>query len=181
MQQLLALAPGIWRSTWAVFGWFNVAVDAWVYWLYSGLAALGCAGWLIVVLNRRFRLESGLRWTAAGLLAGWSLVVALALLRWAQINYPQGRLLFPAIAAAMALLAVGLLAWWPRVAAGYYRGNRYKHGRAGAAAPFVWIAPAMFRHHWPPKSNLSIQGKARLANMQRWSAIVRRRQQDGST
>jgi hypothetical protein len=141
--QLLALAPGIWRSTWAVFGWFNVAVDAWVYWLYSGLAALGCAGWLIVVLNPRRRLESGLRPTAAGLLAGWSLVVALALLRWAQINYPQGRLLFPAIAAAMALLAVGLLAWWPRrwrpaVTAAVATSMAV----LAAAAPFVWIAPA---------------------------------------
>ena len=158
--QLLA-APGIWRSTWAVFGWFNVAVDAWVYWLYSGLAALGCAGWLIVVLNRRFRLESGLRWTAAGLLAGWSLVVALALLRWAQINYPQGRLLFPAIAAAMALLAVGLLAWVAsRVAAGCYCGNRYKHGRAGGCRSLCVDCPAMFRRT-TGRRNQTRQSRAR--------------------
>ena len=88
----------------------------------------------------------GLRWTAAGLLAGWSLVVALALLRWAQINYPQGRLLFPAIAAAMALLAVGLLGLAARVAAGYYwQSLQWAMAVLAAAAPFVWIAPAMFR------------------------------------
>ena len=130
-------------------------------WLYSGLAALGCAGWLIVVLNRRFRLESGLRWTAAGLLAGWSLVVALALLRWAQINYPQGRLLFPAIAAAMALLAVGLLAlvprgWRPAVTAAIVGSMAV----LAAAAPFVWIAPAMFRRT-TGRRNHTCQSRAR--------------------
>ncbi len=80
---------------------------------------------------------------AAGLLAGWSAAVGVALVRWAQINYPQGRLLFPAIAAAMPLLAVGLLAWWPPawrrwVAAAVSLGLAV----LAAAVPFVWIVPA---------------------------------------
>ncbi|MFN8464753.1 MAG: glycosyltransferase family 39 protein [Caldilineaceae bacterium] len=141
---LLALAPGVWRSAWAVFGWFNVTVDEWVYWAYSLLATVGCAGW-IVVTYRHIWGQNGRKvdWVAAGLLAGWSAAVAAALVRWAQINYPQGRLLFPAIAAAMPLIAVGLLAWWPPA------WRRWVAGAVGlgmavlaAAVPFVWIMPA---------------------------------------
>lgn len=143
---LLALAPGVWRSAWAVFGWFNVTVDEWVYWAYSLLAAVGCAGWLVVAWRgRRGRLRSGdgVDWVAAGLLLVWVAAVAAALVRWAQINYPQGRLLFPAIAAAMPLLAVGLLAWWP------IRWQRWVAGTISvgmavlaAGVPFAWIMPA---------------------------------------
>jgi len=69
--------------------------------------------------------------------------VAAALVRWAQINYPQGRLLFPAMAAAMPLLAAGLLAWFP-VPWRRWATLGLGAGLAGlaAAAPFVWIAPA---------------------------------------
>ncbi len=156
--ELLALVPGVWRSTWAVFGWFNVTAHEWVYWLYSGLVLLGCAGWLVLALDRRRRQASGYHWPAAGLLAGWSLVVALALVRWAQINYPQGRLLFPAIAAAMPLLAAGLLAWWPRtwqagVAAAIGAGMTV----LAVAAPFVWIAPAYAAAAAPPADVTAVE------------------------
>ena len=82
-------------------------------------------------------------WVAVGLLAGWSAAVALALVRWAQINYPQGRLLFPAIAAAMPLVAVGLLAWWPPAWRRWVAGA-ISLGMVvlAAAVPFVWILPA---------------------------------------
>ena len=82
-------------------------------------------------------------WVAAGLLAVWTAAVAAALVRWAQINYPQGRLLFPAIAAAMPLLAVGLLAWWP-VAWQRWVTGAISLGMAVLAAvvPWVWILPA---------------------------------------
>jgi len=168
--ELLALVPGIWRSAWAVFGWFNVTVDEWVYWVYSLLVAAGCAGWIVLAWQRIRMLGGhkvrrngsrredeiftagpyaptdaviGVDWVAAGLLVGWSAAVAVALVRWAQINYPQGRLLFPAIAAAMPLIAVGLLAWWPPA------WRRWVAGVVGlgmavlaAAVPFVWIMPA---------------------------------------
>ena len=167
---LLALAPGVWRSAWAVFGWFNVTVDEWVYWVYSLLVAVGCAGWILVAWRQNWgpgghkvRRKSARReeeicfppdlvplrgrarvdWVAVGLLAGWSAAVALALVRWAQINYPQGRLLFPAIAAAMPLVAVGLLAWWPPAWRRWVAGA-ISLGMAvlAAAVPFVWILPA---------------------------------------
>ena len=196
---LLALAPGVWRSAWAVFGWFNVTVDEWVYWSYSLLAAVGCAGWIVVawrqlgmwgghkvrrntdghaaeerghkVRRNNDRREeemfpagpcaptdaaredggharhgpepTGVDWVAAGLLAGWTGAIVVALARWAQINYPQGRLLFPAIAAAMPLLAVGLLAWWPAAWQRWVTGA-ISLGMAVLAAvvPWVWILPA---------------------------------------
>ncbi len=140
--ELWALAPGVWRSTWAVFGWFNVKVDDWVYWLYSLLTLAGLGGWLVVALRRERRQAGQLSWLTAALALLWSFAVGLALVRWAQINYPQGRLLFPALAAAMPLLAVGLLAWWPlawqtAVAASGALGMAI----LAAAVPFLWIAP----------------------------------------
>lgn len=116
LAELLALAPGVWRSAWAVFGWFNITAPEWVYWFYTGLAILALAGWAPLALRRLLRQnrERQVSWLAAALLAAWALAITAALVRWAQINFPQGRLLFPAIAAAMPLLAAGLLAWWPR-------------------------------------------------------------------
>jgi hypothetical protein len=49
MAELLALAPGIWRSMWAVFGWFNVLAAPWVYWLFTLLGRVvdcGVAHWM---------------------------------------------------------------------------------------------------------------------------------------
>ena len=138
--ELLALVPGVWRSAWAVFGWFNVTVDEWVYWVYSLVAVVGCAGWIVVAWQRNDREVDRV---AAALLAAWSAVVVAALARWAQINYPQGRLLFPAIAAAMPLIAVGLLAWWPLAWRRWVAGA-VSLGMAvlAAAVPFMWIMPA---------------------------------------
>ena len=140
--ELVALAPGVWRSFWAVFGWFNIVADAWVYWLYSGLALAGVLGWVWIGSVRRRAWRGSLRWVPIALLVLWTGAVAVSLVRWAQINYPQGRLLFPAIAAVMPLLAVGLLGWWPMA------WQRWVTGAIGAgmlalavSAPFVWIQP----------------------------------------
>jgi len=144
--ELLSLVPGVWRSFWAVFGWFNVVADEWVYWLYTALALAGVLGWLVIPpfhpRNRKIPFSRD----AAILLVLWSGAVGLSLVRWAQINYPQGRLLFPAIAAAMPLLALGLLAWWPpawhRWVAGVVAGGLLT---LAAIAPFAWITPAYAR------------------------------------
>jgi hypothetical protein len=141
--ELLALVPGVWRSAWAVFGWFNVTAPEWVYWLYTGLAAAALGGWAWLLLRRLPRKGWFPGSLPAALLALWSLAVTAALVRWAQINFPQGRLLFPAIAAAMPLLAVGLLAWFSarwrsRVALAVGGGMAL----LAAATPFLWIAPA---------------------------------------
>ncbi len=140
--ELMALAPGVWRSFWAVFGWFNVVADAWVYWLYSGLALAGVLGWLWIAFVRRRVWRGSLRWVPIALLVLWTGAVTISLVRWAQINYPQGRLLFPAIAAVTPLLAVGLLGWWPMAWQRWVTGVIAAGMLALAvSAPFVWIEP----------------------------------------
>ena len=52
-------------------------------------------------------------WQVAVLLL-WSVSIGLLLWRWAQMRYPQGRLLFPAISSTAVLLAWGLSNWLPR-------------------------------------------------------------------
>ena len=143
LAELLALAPGVWRSMWAVFGWFNVLAPAWFYWLYTLLALLALVGWGVGWIGRRRDLRAAVRPAALLLLAGWLTLVGLAVVRWAQISYAQGRLFFPALAALTTLLAGGLLALTPA---------RWRRGGAGvlaivlaciaAMAPFTWILPA---------------------------------------
>ncbi|MEZ4861462.1 MAG: glycosyltransferase family 39 protein [Caldilineaceae bacterium] len=109
-RELLSLAPGVWRSYWGVFGWFNVDMDSWLYALYSGLSLLAGVG-LVMSVRRWWGGVSG---AALLLLTLWILLVTTLVVRWAQINYPQGRLLFPAIGALAILLADGLLNWAPQ-------------------------------------------------------------------
>jgi len=115
-----ALAQGVWRSFWAVFGWFNVVGPTWLYAVYSTLALLGLLGLLIGPLFRRRTAWWQATITAPGfgaaivLLTVWLVVVLALVVRWTQISYPQGRLLFPAISALMILLAWGLTNWLPR-------------------------------------------------------------------
>jgi hypothetical protein len=143
MAELLALAPGIWRSMWAVFGWFNVLAAPWVYWLFTLLAVLSIVGWLIGWIGRRAQIGAAVRLAPLALLAIWLGMVGVAVARWAQISYAQGRLLFPALAALTSLMAGGLMllapARWQRGAA--WTLTLLLAGIA-AAVPFVWIAPA---------------------------------------
>jgi hypothetical protein len=143
LAELLALAPGVWWSTWAVFGWFNVLAPPWLYWFYTLLALLALAGWGAGWIGRRRDLRAAVRQAALVLLAGWLALVGLAVVRWAQISYAQGRLLFPALAALATLLAGGLLALipasWQRSAAGVLA---IVLAVIAAAAPFAWILPA---------------------------------------
>jgi hypothetical protein len=120
-----SLATGVWRSYWAVFGWFNVVTDEWIYALYTLLTLVGLAGLAAGAPLRRFYCRrasaesadcrgSGVKdpWQI-GLLLLWMAGVALLLARWAQISHPQGRLLFPAAGAIAILLAWGLANWLP--------------------------------------------------------------------
>ncbi len=52
LAEVADLSPGVWRSFWAVFGWFNILVDAWVYWVYGLLTLAGLGGWLVLLLRR---------------------------------------------------------------------------------------------------------------------------------
>ncbi|MFQ5594357.1 MAG: ArnT family glycosyltransferase [Anaerolineae bacterium] len=115
LSELMARAEGVWRSTWAVFGWFNVVADDWLYAVYAGLTLVAVVGLGFLVIRRLRRRElAGL--SALGWLALWIVVVVASLVAWSQKRYPQGRLLFPAISATSVLLAAGLthlVGWLP--------------------------------------------------------------------
>ena len=135
--ELAARAQGVWRSAWAVFGWFNVAAGEWLYTIYTALCLTGLAGLVVAWPLRRWFARpargrptrdghapedpaipagrsTGPRVLQLALLVVWVVLVVLALVSWAQMRYPQGRLLFPALSAAAALLAFGLAGWAPR-------------------------------------------------------------------
>ncbi|HEY64502.1 MAG TPA: hypothetical protein G4O02_08005 [Caldilineae bacterium] len=158
--ELLARAQGVWRSCWAVFGWFNVVADEWFYHVYTILSLLGLAGLLICPLvnppTRRLAhsltrspADSQTRKPADSptrtllLLALWLMLIVIALVQWAQMRYPQGRLLFPAISAFAVLLSAGLHIWIPRRWRGTFA-TLLISGLFGLAAfaPWRWIAPA---------------------------------------
>ncbi len=141
--EVLAMLPGIWRSTWAVFGWFNLVAGAWLYWLYGLLTLAAIAGWAIGFVAARPSMQAAIRPAPAGLVLLWCALTGVAVLRWAQMSYAQGRLLFPALAGFAVLLAGGLLAPWPEVRQRWVTGVA-AGGLAilAVVAPFLWIAPA---------------------------------------
>ncbi len=100
---------GVWRSFWGVFGWFNITLPAWLYRFYRGLTLLAGVG---LAVRFRRRTEDG-RGVQVMLLVGWTLLLLVALLHWAQMRYPQGRLLFPALTAVAVLMALGWRALLP--------------------------------------------------------------------
>ena len=163
--ELLVRGIGVWQSFWAVFGWYNVVVDPWVYQFYTWLTALGVAGLLVGTPLQRFYgrgQAAGLRSEDAQdtrqsattpprngnavnlvLLAFWLVAVLLLLVQWATMRYPQGRLLFPAISVFGILLAGGLAAWFPRHLQRWaVSGIALLLVIIAAVAPWRWIAPA---------------------------------------
>lgn len=149
--ELLARTQGVWRSAWAVFGWFNVTADPWLYSIYTILSLAGALGLIVVWPLRYWRQKRGgdgsvltpVSATQLVILVIWLLVMFAALVSWAQMRYPQGRLLFPALSAAAVLLSIGLLNWLP---------GRWRNIEAtiltvallglAAIAPVRWITPA---------------------------------------
>ena len=165
LQELLARAPGVWRSFWAVFGWFNVVVDSWLYAVYTGLTLAGLAGLLIIWPLRLWRAREGggaapptpASRAQFGVLVIWIGVIFLALLQWAQMRYPQGRLLFPALGAFAILIVFGLSNWLPRrwhgpAAAGF----------AAALLLIAFIAPRWIVAAYAPPPPVSTQPRVTL-------------------
>ncbi|MBC7227069.1 MAG: glycosyltransferase family 39 protein [Thermoflexales bacterium] len=136
----------VWMSYWAVFGWFNLAAPGWGYWVYGLLVALGAAG-LVVFIARAARRRDWGALGRVGYLALWALVVAVGLVRWTlTTGGSQGRLLYPAIGAHAALLALG----WAQLAPA--RAHQWLFPALGAAMlalalwmPFGVIRPAYAR------------------------------------
>ena len=143
--ELLQLMDGALKSFFGVFGWFNIAMEPWLYNVFFAglvLALVGLARF-VYLLARQNRWPELRR---VGLLGFWSTTFVLALIGWTQARYPQGRLLFPAMPAIAILLVLGLAQWLPR--------NARPVGVAGllaallvlsVAVPFRYIAPAYAR------------------------------------
>jgi 4-amino-4-deoxy-L-arabinose transferase-like glycosyltransferase len=95
------------RSFWGLFGGVNIAAPAAYYWVCNLTALTGAAGLLL-----RWRRNHPPGQRGIWLLAAWSLIMFVLLLRWNVIYIAfQGRLIFPALAAINVLWAVGTLAW----------------------------------------------------------------------
>jgi 4-amino-4-deoxy-L-arabinose transferase-like glycosyltransferase len=146
---LLAEFQGFRMSFWGVFGGFTIVAPDWVYAIYNGLVIAGIMGWGALVWRMRRRKSEGGGWGAGQVvmllsLALWVVVVWVSLIRWtSQTLASQGRLIFPAIAAAATLLACGLVGW----AAGRWRttiawGLGTGLFALAALLPFLVIRPA---------------------------------------
>ena len=125
---------GLRYSYWGLFGWFNIFSPAPFYLVMDVVTAAGAAG-LIIWLWQRRRQPDDL--VPVALLTLCLALFAVALVMWTrQTAATQGRLLFPANAAGMTLLALGLttlrLPSLPSVMA---------LGLVALAIPFVTIRP----------------------------------------
>jgi uncharacterized membrane protein YbhN (UPF0104 family)/4-amino-4-deoxy-L-arabinose transferase-like glycosyltransferase len=108
--ELLHLLDGALKSFFGVFGWFNIAMQPWVYTVFEMGLLIAVVGLLRLVYL--FVMQQ--RWAdliCIGLLVFWSSGFILALVGWTQARYPQGRLLFPAIPAIATLVILGLAQW----------------------------------------------------------------------
>jgi hypothetical protein len=128
--QVLQETPGMWLSSLAIFGWFNLRAPDWVYWFWGGLACLAAAGavWRAIKSYSHHspapdeeHKDSSLwirvgdvlqqRWFQPFLLALWVLVVYASLaLFMLQTEAAQGRLMFPALLPVALGMASGLTA-----------------------------------------------------------------------
>ena len=119
--QVLGESGGLWRSAFAVFGWFNLLAPAWVYAIWNGVAVLGLLGLLRTFRDWRLEIRDFFRAPLSTLhspiplfllLFGWLLAVYAGLVLF-MLRTPaaQGRLLFPAIVPLALGLAVGLHRW----------------------------------------------------------------------
>ncbi|MFQ5611359.1 MAG: ArnT family glycosyltransferase [Anaerolineae bacterium] len=113
--QLLAEAPGFFRSFWGMFGGFSVPMPSPVYWLLNLMLLIGLVGLAVAwPAGRAEALPPRLR-RAWPVLAGWIVLMITGLIQWtSRTTASQGRLLFPALAAVAALWAAGWLALVPR-------------------------------------------------------------------
>ncbi len=115
--------PGALVSWWLAFGWGNILAPDGVYLLLDGLLLIGLAGvayWFVSPRFQRHNLESRLQRWSIVLLAVWTGLIVVALLRWIQwFDAPLGRLLFPAIGAIAVLWSIG----WVALAQRFFSGR----------------------------------------------------------
>lgn len=133
------------ETFWVGLGWGNIRAPEWLYWAL-GLAALaGLLGLLVGLMRRRSAWRETLREHAAVLVPlAWCLLIFGALVRWMVVTQaPHGRLLFPALPAFGALVALGWMLLLPGRAGGWVlRAAPAPLFALALAAPFVWLVPA---------------------------------------
>ncbi len=134
---ILAEFRGFRYSLWGLFGWFNILAPEPFYGIIDAMMLLGLLGFGIFLIRSRSRLPRSSREIILMLLA-WFGLVAAAVVRWAVLMSSQGRLAFPALAAAALFLVVGWAELVPRRL-------RSAVGAAGLAGWAVWaaICPAL--------------------------------------
>lgn len=148
LAELMAEFRGFRMSYWGLFGIFDVLMRPQaVYWLLHALSLIALVGLLRLAVRRwpqRRALLAQPRIMLLLLLALWTLIVHVALIRWTTMTKAsQGRLVFPAILTLSLFTVWGILAWLPP------KGERYVlFGMSGLLAllaissPFATIAPA---------------------------------------
>lgn len=183
LPELLAEFKGLRMSFWALFGWFNILAEPWLYLAFDGLALLGTVGLLLLVF-RQLRGEETLSWPWLLFLLLWIAVVLAGLIRWTQMTHAsQGRLMYPAISAISILLFTGLAQWVPRRAVTPLAGVLGVAMLAVAAvSPFRYIAPAYARpsllsetdlEKIPHPMSVTFEGQMKLLGYEVRQAAVR--------
>lgn len=157
---------GLEASFWAVFGWMNIPVQEWIYWVLRILARLAVLGLVKAVLSSQSLVHSlqlsawsmrgrsqgrgkgdpGLGTTdyGLGIILLWLLILSLSLLQFMRVQPgAQGRYLFPGISAISLLLLLGLSQWVPRkfrpLLAATVAGGL---SLLALLCPFIYIRPA---------------------------------------
>ncbi len=128
--KLLGELEGFRLSYWAIFGWFNVLADGWVYRFYDVLVMLGVLG-IPLALVRGLKKPRTVSTPSLLSMLVWMAVVAAGYVRYNQlIDAATGRLVFPAICCVSAFLAWGMVQLPPR---------RHARGFIYAVATVMWL------------------------------------------
>lgn len=164
LAQLWDERHGFLMSYWGLFGGVNIPMANWIYSALNWLLLVGLVGGALYALQLgrafgRARRAPGERsvWRPAAALLDvtaahlglvicllWTAAVVLGIVQWATVTWSsQGRLVFTALSAQMALLATGLLAWLPprlsRPATAVLAGGLFA---IAAVQPWLTIRPA---------------------------------------
>lgn len=146
LAMLIEELEGFRLSYWAVFGWFNVLADPWVYRLFDVLIVL-CVVGIPLALARGLKKPRTVSLPSLALMLTWMAVVAAGYVRYNQlIDAATGRLVFPAICCVSALLAWGLVQLPPRRhSASFVYGVAAVMTVIALSAPFLYIATTYAR------------------------------------
>ncbi len=153
---------GLRYSFWGLFGWFNLLLPNWFYWITDALSVIAGVG-VAAALARRWRslasprlADPALRVTL--LLLAWAGAIALLLLYWSsQATGSQGRLLFPGMVSFAILFTLGLdfwLRWLPKLLRGLVWGGLFALLLGMSVYALGWLLPAAY-YPAPPVTALA--------------------------